>query len=387
MKYNFDKTVNRRNTNSYKWDVEENELPMWVADMDFETAPCVKEAVIKKAMLGAYGYTYVPSEFYTSISKWYERRHHATLNSDYMIYSAGIVAAISSMVKKLTTPAENVVIMAPVYNCFYSSILNAGRNVLETNLIYENGIYRIDWVDFEEKLKNPQTSLFILCNPHNPTGNIWTKEELARIGELCNKYQVICISDEIHCEFVEKGYEYTTFSSVSKLCEENSITCISGSKTFNIAGLQGACLYIPNPTLRHRVWRGINTDEVGEPNFFAVEASIAAYTDGDLWVDDLVDYITNNRNYFTSFVKENIPSLHVVESHASYLAWVDISKVSNDSTLFTSLLRKETGLYINSGKTYGEAGKTFVRINLGTSLENVKEGLRRLKDYVDGAKK
>jgi cystathionine beta-lyase len=383
MKYNFDLPTNRKNTGSLKWDVAENELPMWVADMDFETAPAIKEAILKTAERGIFGYSVVPDEYFESIADFFERRYSYRPNPEWMVYTNGIVAAISSMVRKLTTVAENVVLQPPVYNIFYNCIKNNGRCVLENELIYENGEYRMDFSDLEEKLSRPETTLMILCNPHNPVGKIWDKETLSRVGELCKKHGVTVISDEIHFAFTKPGKKYIPFAAASEVCREVSATCVSASKAFNVAGLQSAAVIAKNPYLRHKIWRGVNTDEVGEPNVFAMDANIAAYRDCDAWLDALVEYMFENRAFAESYIRENIPKLKAVSADATYLLWVDISAYSDDSVRFCEDLRKKTGLFLNDGTEYGSGGECFVRINLATQRANVAEGMKRLREYVE----
>ena len=306
MKYNFDQVINRRNTNSLKWDVKENELPMWVADMDFETAPEIQEAIQKRAAHGIFGYSILPDEWYEAYIGWWERRHHVTFEKDWLIFTTGVVPAISSIVRKLTTPAEKVVIQTPVYNIFYNSILNNGRVVLESPLQYDGKEYHMDLADLEKKLSDPQTGLMILCNPQNPTGKIWDRETLAKVGELCAKYHVVVVSDEIHCDLTDPQKEYIPFASVSEICAQNSITCIAPTKAFNIAGMQTAAVVVPNDTLRHKVWRGLNTDEVAEPNVFAVDAAIAAFTKGEPWLNALREYIAENKKQVVAFLEKEI---------------------------------------------------------------------------------
>lgn len=382
MKYNFDKPTERRGTPSLKWDVYENELPMWVADMDFETAPAVKEAVIKTAEHGIYGYSVVPEEFFLSISDFWAERHGYRFSPEHMIFSTGVVAAISSMVRKLTTPAEKVLIQPPVYNIFYNSILNSGRCVIENPLVYENGDYRMNFEELEEKLSDPQTALMILCNPHNPVGKIWDRETLSKVGALCKKYGVTVISDEIHCSLTSPGKNYVPFASADDVCADISATCIAASKAFNIAGLQSACVIAQNSKLRHKIWRGINTDEVGEPNIFAVNANIAAFRRGGEWLDELNEYIYENKKYAVGYIEKNIPKLKARLSDATYLLWVDISEYSNDSEKFARDMRKSTGLYVNDGKEYGRGGESFIRINLATQRANVERGMKLLLDFV-----
>ena len=384
--YNFDKITDRSGTLSYKWDVKDGELPMWVADMDFPVAEPIKKAICERAEHGIFGYTYAPDEYFKSVSEFYGRNHNFEIPTEQMVYSNGVVAAISSMVRKLTTPAEKVLIQAPVYNIFYNSILNNGRVVLSSDLVYENGEYHIDFADLEEKMADKQTSLMILCNPHNPIGKIWCKQELAKIGDLAKKYGVTVISDEIHCDITKPGVDYVPFASVNDVCADISVTCIAPSKTFNIAGLQSAVVYAKNPVRRHKVFRGINTDEVGEPNAFSMQAGIAAYTECDEWVRQMREYVFENKALVSEYIEKNIPELHVVPSDATYLSWIDISGVSFDSVEFTEKLRAETGLYLNDGAEYGESGKAFVRMNLGTQRYRVLDGLKRLEKFVKSIK-
>ena len=377
--YNFDKLTDRSGTLSYKWDVKDGELPMWVADMDFEVAPPIKRAIVERAEHGIFGYTAIPDEFFDAVSSYWGRRHGYAIPTEHMIYSNGVVAAISSIVRKLTTPAENVLIQAPVYNIFYNSILNNGRNVLSSDLVYDGNGYSIDFEDLENKLANPQTSLMILCNPHNPVGRIWTAEELARIGELCEKHGVTVLSDEIHCDITAPGESYVPFASVNEQCRRISVTAIASSKTFNIAGLQSACLFAADPHLRHKVWRGLNTDEVGEPNAFSMVANVAAFTECDEWVDEMLEYVFENKRIACEFINANIPGMKANFSKATYLLWIDIFGVASDSVDFCEKLRESTGLYLSDGAEYGESGRSFVRMNLATQRERVLDGLNRLK--------
>ncbi len=381
MKFNFDLPTERRNTGSLKWDVSDKELPMWVADMDFESAPAVKSAVVAVAERGIYGYSITSDEYFLSASEFFEKISGYRFAPEDMVYTSGVVAAISSMVRKLTTPAEKVLIQAPVYNIFYNSILNNGRVVVSSDLIYKDGEYTMNFADLEEKLSDKQTSLMILCNPHNPVGRVWSAVELCEVGRLCKKYGVTVISDEIHSPVTTPGVRYTPFAAASDICADISVTCISPSKAFNIAGLQSAIAVAKNPHLRHKVWRGVNTDEVGEPNVFAVSASMAAFGALD-WLGELNEYIYQNKLYCYDFIEKNMPMLKVVRSDATYLLWVDVSSVSNDSEKFARGLREATGLYVSDGAEYGDVGKCFIRINLGTQRDNVKRGMNMLLSYV-----
>ena len=383
-KYDFDKPTDRRSTYSYKWDVAEGELPMWVADMDFEAPPCVKKALSERVEQGVFGYTFVPDEYFQAISDFWAARHGWRPDPKNMIFSTGVVATISSVVRKLTTPAEKVLIQSPVYNMFYNSILNNGRVVLSSDLAMREGRYYIDFADLEAKLSNPQTTLMILCNPHNPVGRIWERRELEKIGELCKKHGVTVLSDEIHCSLTDPTVpSYIPFASVNDTCRDISVTCVSVSKTFNLAGLQASAVIVSNPRLRHKVWRGINTDEVGEPSAFAMAGAIAAYREGGAWLDELRDYLYENKQYVRRFIAENLPRLSVTPSDATYLLWIDVSAYTDNSEEFAKRLRALTGLYVSDGVEYGHGGEGFIRLNTATQRANIEDGMQRLKRAIE----
>ena len=379
MTYDFDTPVDRRGTDSLKWDVAENELPMWVADMDFQTAPEIRQALMERMAHGVFGYSVVPERWYEAYIQWWKTRHGYTMERDWLIFCTGVVPAISSIVRKLTTPAEKVLIQTPVYNIFFNSILNNGRQVLESPLRYDGEAYGIDFADLEEKLSDPQTTLMILCNPHNPVGKIWDAETLRRIGALCKKYNVVVVSDEIHCDLTDPGTGYVPFASVSEECRENSITCIAPTKAFNMAGLQTAAVSVPNPVLRHKVWRGLNTDEVAEPNAFAVEAAVAAFTRGGGWLDALRSYLYGNKQRAAEFIREELPSIYLVPSQATYLLWLDCGRLGMSGEEIAETIRRETGLYLSEGSQYGSTGENFLRLNIACPRTVLEDGLRRLK--------
>ncbi|SFO10390.1 cystathione beta-lyase [Pseudobutyrivibrio sp. UC1225] len=382
-KYNFDAVVNRRGTDSMKWDVAENELPMWVADMDFQTAPEIIEALQKRVAEGVFGYTDVNDDWYEAYINWWKNRHDFEIDRQWLMFCTGVIPAISSIVRKLTTSNEKVIIQTPVYNIFFNSIINNGCRPLENPLHYEDGIFKMDFEDLEEKMSDPQASLMILCNPHNPVGKIWSREDLAKVGELAAKYGVTVISDEIHCDLVEPGKEYVPFASVSDTCKDVSITCIAPTKTFSIPGIQTAAIFVPNRFLRHKVWRGINTDEVAEPNVFAAHAAVAAFNHGGQWLDELREYLFENRRRVEAFVDENIPELHVVRGDATYLLWIDVSKLGISSKELAAHIRKETGLYLSAGTAYGGPGKDFLRMNVACTKATLEDGLERLKTGIE----
>lgn len=381
MPYDFERIVNRRGTASLKWDVEEQELPMWVADMDFQTAPEIMAAIRERADHGIFGYTVVPDAWYKAIQDWWKKRHGFLIEKEWLLFSTGVVPAISSIVRKMTTAGENIVIQTPVYNVFFNSIRNNGRNVLESRLRWDNGQYRIDFEDLEEKFKNPQTTMMILCNPHNPIGKIWDRETLERVGELAYKHHVLVLSDEIHCDLTDPGHEYIPFASVSEMCRKNSITCIAPTKTFNLAGLQTAAVAVPDENLRHKVNRGLNTDEVAEPNVFAITAAVAAFTKGEAWLEELRSYLKANKDYVREYLALEIPELTAVPSDATYLLWLDCRKLIGDSTMLCRFIRSDSGLYLSDGKDYGN-GQSHLRMNVACPREQLREGMARLKKSV-----
>lgn len=394
MTFDFDAPVDRRGTHSLKWDEAGDALPMWVADMDFTTAPAVRNALSQRVAHGVFGYSTIPDEWAHAYVNWWGSRHDFAINADSLIFTTGVIPAISSMVRKLTTPAENVLIMTPVYNIFFNSILNNGRNALESALTYvrdgAQGHYAINWEDLAAKLADPQTTLMILCNPHNPTGMIWDRETLARIGALCYEHHVTVISDEIHCDLTDPGAAYVPFASVNETCAAISATCLAPTKAFNIAGLHTAAVMVPDPTLRHKVWRGLNTDEVAEPNAFAIDAAIAAFEHGGPWLDELRAYLAGNKREAARMINEyNVETstdrqLSLVEGPATYLLWLDCSAFTGsnhrfaDTTELCDWLKREHKVMFSPGAQFGGNGRDFLRINVACSRRAMREGFERL---------
>ncbi|MCH5156238.1 MAG: pyridoxal phosphate-dependent aminotransferase [Clostridiales bacterium] len=382
MPYDFDKMPDRRQSHSLKWDVQKNELPMWVADMDFAAAPQITDALLRRVNHGVFGYSIVPDEWYDAIISWWKRRHGFTIDKEWLQFCTGVVPAISCLVQRLTNIGDNVAVMTPVFDIFFHSIENFGRHVAECPLAYSDGIYSIDFDRLEKVLSNPLTTLLILCNPHNPTGNVWTAEQLKKIGTLCKKHGVVVLSDEIHCDITLPDVDYTPFASVSKECAENSITCISASKAFNIAGMQSAAVFVPNKSLREATVRGLNSMEVAEPNCFAVESTVAAFNHGEEWLNELRGYLAENRRAAAEFIKENIPTAHLIDAKATYLLWIDCSAFTNDSSELCAFIKASNGLILSHGEQYRGNGKTFVRMNTACSRARLTDGLNRLADGI-----
>ena len=381
MKYNFDEIIPRRGTNSYKWDCagDADVLPMWVADMDFRTAPPVVEALRKRAEHGIFGYVRVPDAYYAAVTNWFTRRHDWQIEKGWIIYTTGVVPALSAVIKALTVPGDKVMVQTPVYNCFFSSIRNNGCGMIANPLIYRNGTYQIDFADLEQKAADPNVKVLLLCNPHNPAGRVWTKQELTRIGDICIRNNVWVIADEIHCELVFPGHTYIPFASISQEFLMHSVTCTSPSKAFNLAGLQIANIISADTDIRTKIDKAINVNEVCDVNPFGVEALMAAYNDSKEWLEELKQYLFANYNYLRAYFAECLPKFPVSMLEGTYLVWVDCSVLnqSSDETVKT-LLEKEK-LWVNEGGLYGEAGEGFIRINIACPRQQLIEGLNRLR--------
>ena len=380
MRYNFDKMTDRRDSNSLKWNVGKKELSMGIADMDFKTAQCIIDAVVDKAKQGIYGYGIVPDEWYTAIIDWWQRRHNLTIKKEWLMFSNGVVPTITSAIKRITNVGDNIVILTPVYDIFFNSIENTGRHALECQLKYENGIYTIDFDDLEKKLSNKLSTMLILCNPHNPIGKIWSKFELEKIALLSKKYGVVVLSDEVHCDITIKNY--IPFISSSEYAKNNCIVCMSAGKCFNLAGMQSAIVCMPSDNLRNKIERGINSDDIAEPNSFAIESVVSAFNRGEEWLNKVNQYIFDNIKFAKDYIAKNMPFLTVVNQDATYLIWIDCSFVTSDTEELCNYIRNNTGLYINSGLKYRGNGKYFVRMNLATQRIRVEKGLNLFFDGI-----
>ncbi|MDO4334610.1 MAG: MalY/PatB family protein [Bacteroidales bacterium] len=383
MTYDFDKIINRRGTLSYKWDsVADGVLPMWVADMDFQTCPAIIEALHKRIDNGCFGYTLVPDEYYDAVVGWFEKRHGWHIDKEKMIYTSGVVPALSAIIKALAAKGDKVIIQTPVYNCFFSSIRNNGCEILPNPLLKKGDTYEMDFDDLERKAADPKAKLLILCNPHNPAGRVWTRDELTQLGEICRKNGVTVISDEIHCEFVFKGYRYTPFASISEECAATSVVCISPSKAFNIAGLQIANIVAPNEDMRTRIDKAINVNEVCDVNPFGVIATIEAYTKGAEWMDQLVEYIHGNYEYMKEYCARHFPAFPIARLEGTYLVWMDCSSLGLTSELLEQQIEDEVKLRLNAGSMYGRDGEGYLRWNLACPRAVLADGLDRFRRYI-----
>ena len=383
MTYDFDKVIPRRGTNCVKWDEcpDADTIPMWVADMDFETAPCVTRAIQQRAEHGVFGYNLVPESFYDSIISWNRRRHQWSISREWLMYTIGVVPAVSAVIKGLTKPGDAVAFFTPAYNCFFSSVRNNGCRLVEEPLTWDaaSTTYSIDFAHLEETLRREQIRLFVLCNPHNPTGRVWRQDELTRLAQLCRRYGVIVLSDEIHCEFVHPrlGRRYLPFAPIAESEGCAWVVTNAPNKAFNIAGLQTAYIVAADADFRTRIDRAINDNEVCDLNCFSFVALEAAYSaDGEAWLDELVAYIYANYELFCQMVHAELPQLPIAPLEGTYLAWMDVSRLTSDADALAARIKEKEKVWVNGSGMYG--GKGFLRVNLAAPRSLVEEGTSRL---------
>ncbi|MBO5182016.1 MAG: pyridoxal phosphate-dependent aminotransferase [Paraprevotella sp.] len=381
MTYDFDRQITRRGTDSYKWDSTGSAevLPMWVADMDFPTAPAIVEALRRRVEHGIFGYTRVPDSYYDAVTGWFARRHGWRFDREWMIYTSGVVPALSAVIKALTVPGDKVLVQTPVYNCFFSSIRNNGCETVSSPLVFTGTTYTVDYEDLERRAADPRVKVMLLCNPHNPVGRVWRREELVRIGEICLRHGVTVIADEIHGELVLPGHRYTPFASISEEFLRHSVTCTSPSKAFNIAGLQIANIICADAGLRAGIDRAININEVCDVNPFGVIATQAAYNEGEEWLDRLLEYLQANYLYMREFCREHLPAFPLTVLEGTYLVWMDCRKLGLSSEELEQRLIAEAGLWLNAGTMYGAEGEGFMRWNIACPRATLAEGLRRME--------
>lgn len=376
----FDLAPDRRGSGSYKWDSvpEPDMIPLWVADMDFKTAPCVIEALARRVDHGVFGYTLVDDSYYEALTGWFASRHGYDIDSRRVIYTSGVVPAISAIIKALARPGEGVIVQTPVYNCFFSSIRNNGCRIVESPLLREDlspseFTYRIDFDDLERKAAVPDNTLLLLCNPHNPAGRIWSREELARVAGICRRHGVRVVSDEIHCELTMPGLAYVPYATV----DPSGVICLSPSKAFNTAGLQIANIVCPDDSVRRAVDRAININEVCDVNPFGVAALKAAYTpEGAAWLDALRGYIAGNYELTREVITRELPGCPMATLEATYLPWIDVSAFGIPSEELEERLKTEAKVWVNCGEMYGRGG--FIRLNIACPRQRLREGLERV---------
>jgi cystathionine beta-lyase len=418
MKYNFDEIVERRGTNCVKWDESPSEdvIPLWVADMDFRVAPAIQKALRERVEHGVFGYNIVPESYYEAVISWFRRRHQWEIQRQWILYTTAVVPAMSCVIKALTMPGEKVLILSPAYNCFFSSIKNNGCEVLESELLFtvdslsscvpvvasgkaertddysaaEEGLaskstvnrklstvnFKINFDDFEAKCADEKTTVFLLCNPHNPSGRVWTREELQRMYDICKKHGVKVVSDEIHCELIMPGHEFVPFGTITDDC----VVMNSPSKNFNTAGLQIANIICSHPSWRRRIDRAININDVCDVNPFGIVALQAAYNESEDWLDELNQYLWGNYQVLCDFIDKNLPQWKVCPLEGTYLPWVDVSAMGIPVETLCQRLLEEAKVWINPGTMYGpETGKGYVRFNIATQRSRLIEALERIK--------
>ena len=395
MKYDFDELIERRGTNCVKWDEEgpcqtddrcssKEMIPLWVADMDFKVAPAIQEAVRKRAEHGVFGYNIVPESYYEAVIAWFRRRHQWDIHREWLLYTTAVVPAMSCVIKALTMPGEKVLILSPAYNCFFSSIKNNGCEVLESPLKAADDSFEVDFIDFESKCADEKTTLFLLCNPHNPTGRVWTRDELQRMYDICHRHGVKVVSDEIHCELIMPGYRFVPFGTVTDDC----VVMNSPSKSFNTAGLQIANIICSHPTWRRRIDRAININEVCDVNPFGIVALQAAYNESEDWIDELNQYLWGNYQMICDFIAKNIPLWKVCRLEGTYLPWVDVSAMGFTSQQLCDRLFAEAKVWINPGTMYGrKTGEGYIRLNIACPRSRLEEALLRTRTVMNSWQK
>ena len=381
MNYDFDELVDRRGTGCVKWDENSDPdvIPLWVADMDFKAAPAIQEAIRKRAEHGVFGYAHVGDDYYEAVISWFHRRHNWTIRREEILYTTGVVPAMSVAIKALTMPGEKVLILSPDYNCFFSSVRNNGCEVMETVLRRTGNTFEVDFEDFEAKCADEKTTVFLLCNPHNPCGRVWTKAELEHMNDICMKHGVKVVSDEIHCELIMPGYQFQPFAAVSETCRQNSVILNSPSKSFNIAGLQAANIICAQPSWRRRLDRAININEVCDLNPFGPVALIAAYNESEDWLDALNNYLWDNYQTLCTLAEKHLPKWKVCRLEGTYLPWIDITATGISSQDYCDYLLSKAKVWVNPGTMYGAvSGEGYIRMNIACPRSRLLEALERI---------
>lgn len=380
MTFDFDEPVCRRGTASYKWDsrpdLPDDMIPLWVADMDFRVAPPIIDALQCRLDGGVFGYTFVPQAYYDAITRWFDTYHSWHITPEEVIYTSGVVPALSAIIKALAPEGSKVLVSTPVYNCFFSSIRNNGCVALECPLHRTADSYEIDFEAFEQCAADSDCHLFLLCNPHNPACRAWTEDELRRMADICRRHGVTVVSDEIHCEIVFPPYRYTPYATVAPDCRW--VACVSPSKAFNIAGLQIANIVCPDPEMRAEIDRAININEVCDVNSFSIYALMAAYNESRPWLEALLPYIHGNYEMLRERFATELPDLRVLKLEATYLAWVDVRALGVETERLEEELIGKCGVWVNAGSMYGAAGEGYIRINLATQRRRLVRALDRL---------
>ncbi len=387
-KYNFDELIDRKGTGTMKWDKlgkqfgSDDLLPLWVADMDFRAPQPVIDAIVSRARHGIFGYTRIKDSYYESIISWYRRRYKWDLNREWFVFTPGVVPAIILVIRALTRPGDGVIVQSPVYYPFYESVELNGRHIINNPLKLVKGRYEMDFEDLERKTKDPRARLLILCNPHNPVGRVWNRDELKKLGEICNRNGVTVIADEIHSDLRYPDIPFTNYASISDEFAQNSITCTAASKTFNLAGLQISNIIIPNRMLRQKYENIVDSAKAVRPNSFAADAVEAAYNYGEEWLEELLEYLKGNLEYMKQFFSENVPEVKVIEPEGTYLVWLDFRTIEPDSKKLEKMMLGDAKVALDEGYIFREGGEGFERINIACPRKTLNKALKQISEAV-----
>ncbi len=389
MKFNFDEIIDRKNTNCIKYDAmelyinaNENATPMWVADMDFRAAPCITEAIQKKLDHGVFGYGIKPDAFYNSITNWMHKRHGWNIKKEWISFSPGVVAGFTIAIQQFTNPGDKIIVQPPVYFPFSHSINDTGRQLVNNPLKLENGRLQIDFNELIEKI-TPDVKMLLLCNPHNPGGSVWKKEELKKLSEICIKNNILVVSDEIHADVIFAPNKHIPYASISEKAAQQSITVMSHSKTFNVAGLTTSYVIIPNKQLLLDYNRALNIPHLGMGNIFGIEALIASYTNGEEWLEQLLSYLETNTKYVIDFFEKHLNKMTVIIPESTFLIWIDCRKTSWNIEQINDFFLNKANVAVNEGSIFGAGGEGFIRLNIGCPLSVVEKALKQIKESFD----
>ena len=389
-KSQFDKLVDRKGTNCLKYDFAaefgrpEGLIPLWVADMDFCVPDQVKETLRRSAEHGVFGYTDAKPEYYQVLGKWFLDHFGWETDASWVVKSPGVVFALATAIRAFSREGESILIQQPVYHPFANVIKANDRRLVVNQLVCEEGVYRMDYEDFEKKIVEEEVKVFLLCSPHNPVGRVWTREELQRVGDICMKHHVLVVSDEIHCDFTYPGYQHLVYASLGQAYADNAIVCTAPSKTFNLAGLQASNIWIPNADIREQFKKEITKTGYSDLNTCGLAACQAAYTYGGEWLAELKEYLTGNLEFVRTFLKENLPQIHLIEPQGTYLLWVDFRELGLTVEELNDFLVDKAHLWLNDGSMFGECGSGFQRINIACQRETLKKAFEQLAEAIAG---